>query len=637
MTQRILYLFCKLWLMAMVGAVTFVYGAELPSINLLSTKEYKQTIRQLQILRDPSRALSVGEMVERFRNEQPPIVNTLNLGFTSDAVWVVFQLKREEANGPHHWWFEIEQPLFMNVELYEQQEGGGFVKKSGRLDVALRQPVFDYRIPAFDLQLNDHNPKTYLLRVVTQSSMSASMVVWQPEQFVKHHVNSWFVWGCIYGAFLMIALFYGMWWIGSRERIHLVYALYVIVNLLASFFSDGWPRQFLPEMNEATYLTWVGIFISMAAPTATVFTFEFLHFKSGYLKWFPRAITAVSVAMFLLSVSLILSGNYSIAMPIIQFYILNFILLSLCVAAWRALRGDRSAQFFLMAFGIFYVGVAWRFLKNIGFLEPNFWSNNSYQIGAFGHMLVMSVSLLATYSRLGREKQHIEFRLQAESQRRQEQATFLGMVSHEFRTPLSIISTSSENMMADPGLSKPSRMRIEKISRANKRLSALIDEYLSYERLVTDSITTEHKVVDLGQVARRVTQESADSEGPTVQLQLDQPVMVIGDSELLRVALHNLVTNARRHSPAQKDVTIRVRRRDDHAEVIVQDQGPGVADEEREKIFDKFFRGKTAMGRPGAGIGLYLVKSIVQQHGGEVAQRNLHPSGCQFVIRLPAC
>jgi signal transduction histidine kinase len=114
-------------------------------------------------------------------------------------------------------------------------------------------------------------------------------------------------------------------------------------------------------------------------------------------------------------------------------------------------------------------------------------------------------------------------------------------------------------------------------------------------------------------------------------------VLVKGDPELLRVALQNLVNNARRHSPQTGVVSVRVARQGTLAEMVVEDQGAGIDVQEQPKIFEKFFRGHNALAQPGAGMGLYLVKSIVEQHGGQVMQSNLFPLGCQFKITLPAC
>ena len=638
MTLRILHWFwplCRIFCALALSGLVPGWCAE-PTSNLLRSSVAHHEIQHLQIYRDPSRSWQVSDVAERYRAHHQPAAKTLNLGFTSDAVWVVFQLTRADGNSPSHWWLEVEQPLFMDVSLYEERADGTVVETSGHVPTSLRQHAFDYRMPTFELQLPDLTPKTYYLRVVTKTSMSASLVVWQPQPFVQHHAETRLIWGAVYGACLMIILFYGVWWIWSRERIHLIYALYVTVNFLASFFSAAWPRQLFPQMSEDTFLLITGFCISLAAPVATYFTFEILQLKTGPLRRVPLSVKTLSVAMCLVSMTLVGMGQYGTAMPIIQFYILNFILLSAAIAGWRALQGDRNAQLFLIAFGIFYIGIAWRFLKNIGWLEPNFWSNNAYQIGAFGHMLIMSMSVFASYSRLRHDKEQVEFRLQAESQRRQEQANFLGMVSHEFRTPLSIIATASENLLAERGISDASRSRVEKIIRANKRLSALMDEYLSYERLAADARPTGQDCVELGQLVRSVAGDMTDVEGPPVQVHSLDSVTIVGEAELLRVALHNLVINARRHSPAQGVVTVRVARRGHEAEVVVEDQGEGIDQNERAKIFDKFFRGNNALSKPGAGMGLYLVKSIVEQHGGRVEQRNLAPTGCQFVIILPA-
>jgi signal transduction histidine kinase len=548
---------------------------------------------------------------------------------------VAFELSRQDETSPTEWWFEVEQPLFMNVELYALQTDGRLVRIPGRLSPALRHHAFDYRVPVFGLQLTDLRPTTYFLRVVTQTSMSAALTVWQPEAFVKHHANVRFFWGGVYGACLLIILFYGVWSLWTWDRLHFVYMLYVLTNLMASIFSAAWPRQFFPGLSEESFLVWAGLWISLAVPMSAFFTFEILKFRQES-RWIPLAVKGLSVFFFLISMALILSGRYSTAMPMIQFYALNLILLSAGLAAWRSIKGDRSAQFFLMAFGVFYIGVAWRFLKNIGWVEPNFWSTNAYQIGTFLHMLIMSVSVFAAYSRLRKDKQQAEYRLETESRLRQEQATFLGMVSHEFRTPLSIIASTGDNLLAEPGLSDQARTRVEKIIRANKRLSALMEEYLSYERLVTDSTNQVHETFDLSQVARRLVVDASDHDGPAVQLEAKESVMVLGDPELMRVALHNLIVNARSHSPEQGVVTVRVEHQAQEVVVTVADQGPGIEPSERGKIFDKFFRGRNALSKPGAGMGLFLVKSIVEQHQGVVQQRNLDPQGCEFVVRLPA-
>lgn len=322
-------------------------------------------------------------------------------------------------------------------------------------------------------------------------------------------------------------------------------------------------------------------------------------------------------------------------MSIVQPFLLCVLALNLGFAFWRLFHRDHLARFFLLAFGPFYIGVSWRFLQNNGWIEHGFWGNHAYQIGAFVHMLVMSAGVLTLYTRMRQEKEKVEYRLHSENLLRRQQADFLGMVSHEFRTPLSIIASTSENLLIDRDLTSAARLRVDKIIRANKRLYALMDEYLSHERLMTGTAKQEYQAIDLALLARRVHSELVDAEGPPIAMQVDAPVQVIGDAELLRVAIQNLVTNARRHSPPGSAIRVRVSQQMDQAELLVEDEGSGVPEHERPHIFDKFYRGGNTMDKPGAGMGLYLVKSIVEQHQGSIEQRNLSPQGCQFIIRIP--
>jgi len=109
--------------------------------------------------------------------------------------------------------------------------------------------------------------------------------------------------------------------------------------------------------------------------------------------------------------------------------------------------GNSNARLFLFAFSFFYIGVCVRMLKNMGFIEPSIFTENGYQIGAFIHILIMSGTIFSLYSNMRKDKQKAEFRLQAEINFRNEQTDFMAMVSHEFRTPLTIINASSENLL----------------------------------------------------------------------------------------------------------------------------------------------------------------------------------------------
>jgi signal transduction histidine kinase len=330
-------------------------------------------------------------------------------------------------------------------------------------------------------------------------------------------------------------------------------------------------------------------------------------------------------------------GYYHLAMPALQSLSMVTIAVIMGWVVIESGRGNKAARLYLLAFSFFYFGVVWRYLRNVGWVEPNFWNDNAYQIGAFVHMLLMSVGIFASYNRLRRDKEQAESRADAEARMRLEQRDFMAMLSHELRTPLTIMGASVDNLLDDAGLSHPARQRVEKVQRASERMRQLVENYLSSERLMLEK---EQQVLtlapcDLARLCQQIHDEVADQDGASLTLALPPSLMVWCDKELLRIAITNLVGNARRYSPADTSVALKLELTGGVVHVLVQDQGPGIVDSERAHLFKRFFRGQHALHLQGTGLGLYLAQAIAKRHGGSVSVRNLAERGCEFCLRLP--
>jgi two-component system OmpR family sensor kinase len=203
----------------------------------------------------------------------------------------------------------------------------------------------------------------------------------------------------------------------------------------------------------------------------------------------------------------------------------------------------------------------------------------------------------------------------------------LANASHELRSPLARISMGLELMQT-----QPSPGTREEITRNIRELDQLIDEILLASRLDAspDDLGPLEPVDLVGLGAEECARSGADFEtSPGVTT-----VVVTGLTRLLRRALRNLLENARRHGGG--DVSLSLQTRDDLAELRVRDQGPGVPAALRERIFEPFFRLPGASEREGGvGLGLALVRSIAQRHGGSVEYQDSPGGGACFVLRLP--
>lgn len=202
------------------------------------------------------------------------------------------------------------------------------------------------------------------------------------------------------------------------------------------------------------------------------------------------------------------------------------------------------------------------------------------------------------------------------------------------RTPLSIIAAAAHNLLLDPTLDAKGRARGEKIRRASDRLTRLMDDYLSTERLASADAPLRRAPLDLGRICNAAMDDLRDTPGPEMILEASPVPICTGDAGLLRLAIRNLLQNARRHSPPTEPVLIHLDVAEGGLRIRVRDAGAGVPAEDLPLIFRRFRRGHNST-ETGAGLGLYLVDKVARRHGGRAGVTNLATGGCEFSLWLP--
>jgi two-component system OmpR family sensor kinase len=216
---------------------------------------------------------------------------------------------------------------------------------------------------------------------------------------------------------------------------------------------------------------------------------------------------------------------------------------------------------------------------------------------------------------------------------------FFQRLDHELKNPLTIIRLGLVNLQQSSNLSAEQTGSLERISQQAQRLQKLVvDLRLLYE---LDKGSIEHKPVQLGELLREAIALSSQALEPsrTIELNVQQmpwPVSdVWGDRDLLLLVFRNLLDNALKFSLPKDQVEVRVTEDGHMAIVDVVDTGPGIPAEELPHIFEELYRGESARGVPGSGLGLRLVERIVELHDGAVQVRSKHERGTVFTVRLP--
>ena len=237
------------------------------------------------------------------------------------------------------------------------------------------------------------------------------------------------------------------------------------------------------------------------------------------------------------------------------------------------------------------------------------------------------------------EQKRADERIQEAMRRRDE---FLAMLSHELRNPLGAVVTAAALLK---GTECPPDKRphlVEIIERQSQQMARLLDDLLEVSRVTQNKIELRKVRVDLG----TVTREAADAvrnlmESRKIEFTViiePLPVYVVGDPARLQQIQVNLLTNAGKYTHRGGRVRLEARREGDQALIVVRDDGAGIPKDMLDNVFELFVQSNRTLDRSdgGLGVGLTLVRSLVQMHGGTVTATSAgEGKGCEFVVRLP--
>jgi signal transduction histidine kinase len=232
--------------------------------------------------------------------------------------------------------------------------------------------------------------------------------------------------------------------------------------------------------------------------------------------------------------------------------------------------------------------------------------------------------------RLGRTFNDMTARLQASDDVRRR---LLADVTHELRTPLSVIRGSLEGI-AD-GMYEADEARIAAVLEQARLMGRLLEDLQTLSTAEAGALRLTREPTDLEAVVADVVAAFAPraaASGVQLATSVGASPEVAVDPSRIRQVLENVVSNAVRHTPAGGTVTIGLSRRDDEIELTVSDTGPGIAAEELESIFDRYARSADS---GGSGLGLAIARSLVEAHGGSIEAESPPGGGATVRVRLP--
>lgn len=217
------------------------------------------------------------------------------------------------------------------------------------------------------------------------------------------------------------------------------------------------------------------------------------------------------------------------------------------------------------------------------------------------------------------------------------QTDFVSNVSHEFKTPINAIEGYTMLLQSTENIDETENEYIEKILFNTRRLSSLVSNILLLSKLENQSIQTHREKYALDeQIREDILALESLWEPKDIEFDVDlDAVRFYGNKNVLHHVWSNLLSNAIKFSPNGGTIKMRLYKENKKIVFYVEDNGPGLSEEAKKHLFDKFYQADTSHKEEGNGLGLALVKNIVSLCDGEIFAENLDVGGCRFTVTLP--
>lgn len=220
----------------------------------------------------------------------------------------------------------------------------------------------------------------------------------------------------------------------------------------------------------------------------------------------------------------------------------------------------------------------------------------------------------------------------------EQQNNFMMAVTHELKTPIAILQLNLETLQKYQLDDTRKKNILDMSLLENHRLNELTDNILIAAQLESGRFKKTKQEIDLYTLFQNALQEyTARVPDRIFTMHLEENLYISGEPVLLKLVLHNLLSNAIKYSPKGSRIEISLTRVNQQAQLLIADEGSGIPDTEKKRIFEKFYRvgNEATRSTKGTGLGLYLCKKIITGFGGKISVHNNVPMGTIFKIFLP--
>jgi len=611
---------------------------------------------KLSYFNDITKELSIDNIQEKkfiSTNEK-----MLNLGITNTPYWFKLEFTLSNKKPVHSWWLKIDYPPldYIDVYLYDKNNKLLSLSNTGELRPFINRSVAD---PAFieELRLTKEGDYTVYLRIQTEGALQVPIKIINSNKLIEEQYSPILLSGLYYGLFIIILLYNIILYFYTKDKNYLLYITFVTIFVFYQLSLDGIGIAFI--WGEYPWI--VGhaspLGASGFAILAIVFARSFLHtykYKAldKLLKVLLYLTYSILLAVFFLPYHYVIQaiGAFAIIVP-----------LALIIAGFTALEdGYRPARFYVLGWVMFLLGCILFSLNKFALIGGFEYMSRAMQIGSAIEMILLSWALgdriksirdeyLIKSNELNKTlQQQVKVSLLKERQKdkmiiQQSRLAALGemieQIAHQWRQPLNTLALINQNLYFKYKLESFNEKEFDKahdqINENLQYMSQTIDDFRGFYK--KDPQKETYNIEDIIHSSITISESMIKYEKINISINSKEACFVSNiRNELMQVVM-NIIKNAHdaliEHRKVDRQISFDIYTKKKKVYLCIEDNAGGISDEIIEKIFNPYFTTKGE--EKGTGLGLYMSKSIIQDHmDGSIEVEN-GKNGARFIIILP--
>ncbi|WP_084153816.1 sensor histidine kinase [Simplicispira psychrophila] len=587
------------------------------------------SINDLAVLADPHGAQTIASVSQPARAAQfKPMPYGFSAGFTRTVHWLRFTLHAPPPNakGEREVLLEIHPPYLDDLQIYlsQPQAGSAFeVRRAGDL-LPHAAKEFPHRAFVLAVDFADARPRTVYVRLHTTSSSVLAVKAWHPKDFAEHTACEYALLGVLFGLFfagLLANLWQGLW---RNEALHRRFIAYMGATLVNLSGVNGLAAEFLLPHSPFWASHWVSLGTLLVALFGVRFYMLALDIDHAplWMRWVYRAQFWLALVC--------LPAPFLNLYPEAASVVLPFISLTLMTGTVRSVqlwRQENSTGKFLLAAHLFSLAGTLSVVPTLlGWLPGQLWLIYGFQLGPLATLLALQLMLTRRVQTMQNqlhqaalETERAQATAQQERTERDHQRHFLSMLTHELKTPLSVIRMRL-------GAKDPTARMQTYATQAVNDIDAIVERCALVSQIDDQAEIFQLQPCRIDELLSEVLAQQPAAQRVSLYLAPTASAAAVqSEPLLLRTVLGNLIDNALRYSPPDSTVQMDVElsTQDARAGVRIQIQNAvGVAGlPDPAQVFEKYYRSPGAHQQSGSGLGLYIVKALAEQLGASIVCR----------------